>query len=151
MAVATATSDSQFFTFPRETEGNNYAVNWSLVEDGVVSVGSAYRNAKFQQLQNHANKASKPVFSGTYVVEEAGDNVDHATFNNYLSEAQNSLSSSPDLFVEDGFVGAHRNGRTGVRLITANAHSATLMRKMLVIQSVDLVFTTILKTNYFLS
>lgn len=130
--IAVASNDLQYFTFPKEQEGNIYAVNWSLVEDGVVANGSAFRNARLQQLQNQMKSSTKPAFDGKYTVEEAGDNLDHATFHNYLMEAQQNLSSAHNLFVEDGFVGAHRDARTGVRLITASAHSASLLRKMLV-------------------
>ncbi len=129
---SSASHDLHYFAFPKEQEGNNYGVNWSLVEDGVVSNGIAFRNAKHSQLSKSMKLISRPKWDGKYLIEEAGDNLDHSVFNNYLLEAQHNLSLGKDLFVEDGFVGAHRDARTGVRLITTNPHSASLLRSVLV-------------------
>ena len=43
---STVMETDQWFLWPRENEGNTYAVNWSLVGDGVTPTGDAYRNAR---------------------------------------------------------------------------------------------------------
>ena len=43
---STAVETDQWMVWPRETEGNTYSVNWSLVGDGVTPTGEAYRNAR---------------------------------------------------------------------------------------------------------
>ena len=45
-----AVETNDWFVWPRETEGNTYAVNWSLVGDGVAPTGNAYRNARLPLL-----------------------------------------------------------------------------------------------------
>jgi hypothetical protein len=131
-STASSPSAVNHIIFPRQEEGNIYSVNWSLVEDGVTSTGLAFRNARTQQLQNKLKGVPLGTFSGSYVMQEAGDNIDHDDFQQLLSDSQISLSTTPEFFVEDGFVGAHRDCRTGVRLITADAGSVSLLRKMLV-------------------
>ncbi len=37
--------------FPREREGNKFAVNWSLNEHGVTPVGDAHRNTRAATLE----------------------------------------------------------------------------------------------------
>ena len=62
---ATPVETSDWFTWPRETEGNTYAVNWSLVGEGVTPTGNAYRNARLPLLTNMLS--AKP--RGNYLLE----------------------------------------------------------------------------------
>ena len=47
---STAVETNEWFMWPREKEGNIYAVNWSLVGEGVTPTGNAYRNARLPLL-----------------------------------------------------------------------------------------------------
>lgn len=37
-----ADGSSDYGVFPREREGNEYATNWSLAEDGVIATGTLF-------------------------------------------------------------------------------------------------------------
>ena len=41
--------------FPRETEGLDYSLNWSLADDGVTPHGEAFRNASLTRLLMHSS------------------------------------------------------------------------------------------------
>ena len=128
------------YTVWGESERNIHEVNWSLVEDGVIPVGNAYRNERVSLLTSHltekvsGNKVTVKdvVYSGKYTVLEAGDNIDHSAFSNLLSETQSSLSNGTNLYVEDASIGAFAGARVGVRVITAMPAMALVARSLLV-------------------
>ena len=126
--------------FPREREGNSYAVNWSLTEHGVVSVGDSFRNARNSLLEQRSGgkvdggkiSVSKPTYMGNYKVEEAGDEITHQKFSELLSNQQEYLSSGVDLFVEDASVGSSTRGRLGVRVVSDSSAVAMVARNLLI-------------------
>jgi len=126
--------------FPREREGNEYAVNWSLCEDGVVPVGDAYRNARLPLLttklgakvQGGKVDAKAPAYSGTFALSEAGDNMSHDAFSELFTAQQDYLSSGIDLFVEDAALGASKSTRNGVRVVTDSPAVALIARSLLI-------------------
>lgn len=133
-------SSAAFGVFPRETEGNNYAVNWSLTEEGVVPTGDAFRNARLGLLTSRLSAkvadgkvdVKSPAYTGKYEVVEAGDTIGHDEFEALLEVQQSHLSSGIDLFVEDGAICASNAGRLGVRVVTDSAASALIARSMLI-------------------
>jgi ATP-dependent phosphoenolpyruvate carboxykinase len=126
--------------FPRETEGNVYAVNWSLCEDGVVPVGDAFRNARVSMLTKKMGvkvaagklEAKNPAYSGKYTVQESGDSISHEEFSEMIAAQQAHLSSGIELFVEDAALGALGAIRNGVRVVTDDAATALIARSLLV-------------------
>lgn len=126
---------NEWFVFPRESEGNNYSVNWSLVADGISPSKEAFHNARLPLLTSRLpNKASKGTvddasvkFSGTFNLLEAGDSIKHEKFNESLTETTQKLSSEV-LFVEDNGVVAHADSRLGVRVVTSNPAVALISR-----------------------
>lgn len=126
--------------FPREHEGNNYDVNWSLTEDGVVPTGDAFRNARTALLGTRLSKKveggkielTKPVYSGAYAVKEAGDAIVHDAFNELLVSQQGYLSSGVELFIEDAGIGASALLRVGTRVVTDSAAAAIISRTLMV-------------------
>lgn len=127
--------------FPREKEGNIYAVNWSLNVDGVTPVGSAYRNARVALLTSRLSskvdstgkvELTKPVYSGSYTVKEAGDTVSHDAFEALLTKHQDYLSSCPDLYVEDASLGSYSPSRIGTRIISDIPAVALVARALLI-------------------
>ena len=129
-----------FGVFPRENEGNNYSVNWSLTEEGVVPKGDAFRNARLGVLNSRLSakvadgkvEVKSPAYTGKYEVVEAGDSISHDEFEALLKAQQEHLSSGMDLFVEDGAICASTVGRLGVREVTDSAASALIARSMLI-------------------
>jgi hypothetical protein len=131
---------TDWFLFPRENESNNYAVNWSLAEDGVTNASEAYRNARTPILTNRlSSKVEKgtatlkaPAYTGAYAVKEAGDTLSHADFHTALANVQQHFSSGVTLFVEDACLGAHNKARIGVRVITDQPAVALVCRALMV-------------------
>jgi hypothetical protein len=132
----------EWFVFPREREGNEYSVNWSLVGDGVTPVADAFRNARPQLLftRSGANvksitdrlEAKKPVYEGEYKLVEAGAGISNDEFEEIFADTKSQLSSGVDLFVEDLAVGSYSPESIGVRIITDNANVALQARTFLV-------------------
>ena len=129
---------SQFSTttnFPRESEGNVYSVNWSLVVDGVVPVGKAYCNARIPLLASRLSakveggkvELSSPAYTGKYKLLEAGDvSLSQEAFSVSLKKIQDHLSSGPDLYAEDASL-----AKVGVRVITDNPAAALIVRGLM--------------------
>lgn len=138
ISIPVKTND--WFLFPRETEGNNYSVNWSLAEDGVTNSQDAYRNARLPILTNRLSSKvengvvslKKPVYTGKSQVQEAGDGISHSDFQNKFSSMQQYLSSGVTLFIEDASLGAYNKSRVGVRVISDDAGVALACRSLLV-------------------
>jgi len=139
---ATASLPTQSWgVFPREKEGNLYAVNWSLNVDGVTPVGAAYRNARIGLLTSRLSskvdskgkvELAKPVYSGLYTVKEAGDTVSQDAFDSMLTERQQYLSSGVDLFVEDASLGAYSPSRIGARIISDKPALSLIARALMI-------------------
>ena len=128
------------FVFPREREGNIYDVNWSLTEDGVTPVGDAFRNARFSliakrfgiQTDSKVLNIQSPPINGSYKLLEAGDSISHNDFKDFKDAQSHYLSSGVDLFVEDASLGALRDIRVGVRVISDNPAVCLAFRNLLV-------------------
>jgi hypothetical protein len=125
--------------FPNEYEGNIYDDNWSLVEDGVVPVGVAFRNARVSLMTSAigAKKggsitAEKPLYFGEYSFTEAGDTISQEEFSDLFQSQKQLLSSGPDLFVEDASLGSYSKNRIGVRVVTMDATKAIIARTLLI-------------------
>ena len=126
--------------FPREREGNVYVHNWSLVEDGVVATGEAFRNARLPVLAHRMGvKTSSssielpaPKYSGDFTLHESGDTLSHDAFNELFSAHQEYLSSGVDLFFEDKALGVSHLVRNGTRVITDSPAVALIARTLLV-------------------
>ena len=126
--------------FPRESEGNKMAVNWSLVEEGVVPKGEAFRNCRVSLLTSRLSSkvvdgkvdVKSPIYTGTYEIAESGDDISHDDFEAMLTAQQEYLSSGTDLFVEDGAICASTSARLGVRVVTDSAASALVARSLLI-------------------
>jgi len=126
--------------FPREKEGNVYAVNWSLVEHGVVAVGDAFRNAHNVTLEGKLGakvdggkvNVQAPAFVGKYTVSEAGDEITHQQFSELLVAQNDFLSAGGDLFIEDASVGSAAHVRMGVRVVTDSPAVAMVARNLLI-------------------
>jgi len=126
--------------FPREREGKNYDVNWSLQVDGVAPLSDAFQNARLpvlttrlpNKVANGKVEVSKPAYTGTYALVEAGDSITHGAFASALKASQEYLSSGVDLFVEDAGLGATAASRVGVRIITDAPAVALIARSLLI-------------------
>jgi hypothetical protein len=139
-APARAEEVSDHIVFPREKEGNIYDDNWSMVVDGVTPTGNAYRNARLSLLLSHAGvkgengklDVTKPKFHGNYVLQESGAELTHDHFNDINAAQADVLSSEPNLYVEDGGLGAHSPVRVFVRFTSSNPSVALVARNLLV-------------------
>lgn len=135
-------SQPNYLVFPRESEGNVYDDNWSLVVDGITPTGNAYRNARTNLLLTRLGvkvdaqriEVKKPVLEGNYVVREAGDDpaLSHDEFACRLAGQQAVLTDASDLYVEDAGVGALASVRVGVRFTSANPAVALLARSLMI-------------------
>jgi hypothetical protein len=145
-SLSTVAGDEDFFSFPRQTEGNIYDDNWSLCADGVVPAGNAFRNARIPVLTQRlpskveAGKIAlqNPKYKGPFVTLEAGDGIEHDDFSDCLVDSQNHLSSGVDLFVEDAFLGSFASSRLGVRIVSDSPAAALILRSLLVFASLSL-------------
>jgi len=140
LSEAALSGADTYSRFPNEEEGNIYDVNWSLVEDGVVSRGKAFKNAKLQTLGTYLPKKiesgkfllESPIYNGKYVVKEAGDSISLEDFSTLLKMKQDYLSSYKDLFVEDGAFGSFSSFRVGTRLVTDIPALSLIFRSLMV-------------------
>jgi uncharacterized protein YlzI (FlbEa/FlbD family) len=129
----------EFFTYPRNVEGDDPIVNWSLQESGVTNAGLAYHNASVSKLLNRlgVKDAKTPIELNNLNVKaagiafEAGDNMDHDEFGENLSQVQNYLSEGQEMFVEDLAVGSHPDFRLGVRVVTRRPDIALAAKSVL--------------------
>mmetsp|Transcript_36518 Transcript_36518/g.27086 ORF Transcript_36518/g.27086 Transcript_36518/m.27086 type:complete len:427 (+) Transcript_36518:82-1362(+) len=129
----------EFFVYPRNIEGDNATVNWSLLESGVTNAGLAFHNYSIPKLLKRVGvkDAGKSFDVATLKVKgsgallEAGDNLDHDEFGDNLSVVQNSLSAGQDMFVDDLSVGSHANLRLGVRVVSRKPEVSLAARSML--------------------
>lgn len=135
--------EKEFMVWPRETEGNIMAVNWSLNSDGVVPVGeaNAYRNARIKLLANHL--PSKPsdnvvtiksdsLFNNNKIeIKEVGDNMTSDEYDDLKTSTNDYLSSGVDLFIEDAALGTQSATRIGTRIVTTDPAIATIARSLL--------------------
>lgn len=137
---SSAVETAEFFSYPRQQEGNIYADNWSLTEDGVTPNVSAFRNAKLQTLLTRigtkaaGNKVElKTAFPVKPKVEvhEAGDSISHDEFQGLFLDTTSKLSDS-ELFLEDGAVGSFSGSRLGARVVSDNAAIALAARSLLI-------------------
>lgn len=136
-----AVETNEWFMWPRETEGNTYAVNWSLVGDGVAPTGNAYRNARMPLLTSMLSakpsggkvELKSPAYFGDYKMQEAGDDtMSMEAFEDLFEAHKNKLSHESNLFVEDMAVGTFGCVRIGVRVVSSDASYALIARSLLV-------------------
>lgn len=133
-------TNDEWMPFPREREGNDYETNWSIVEDGVVSVGDSFRLARLPLLleripvkvQQGALELPRPGYVGDYSLTEAGDNITHDDFEAIWKDNVEVLESGSDIFVEDQGLSASTNSRLGGRVITDDPALALILRTLLV-------------------
>ena len=128
-------------TFPREREGNMYEVNFSLLEDGITSVGDSFRNARVPLLvsrlpskvvDNKSVQLNGPKLLGAVKILESGDSISLENFSNLKKSSENTLSSKKELFVEDAALAGDSSVRVGVRIVTQQPGVALIFRKLLV-------------------
>lgn len=129
----------EWFIWPREWEGNVYAVNWSLNHDGIVPTKHAYRNGRVPILNNRLGypasatelSPKSPSYFGPYKISEAGEHISHNDFTVLISDTEEHLSAV-ELFVEDGALGAFNKLRLGTRVVTKDPAVALIFRNLLV-------------------
>ena len=141
-SASSAIETENWFMFPRETEGNIYKVNWSLVGEGVTPTQNAFRNARAALLISHLSakpsggkvEVTKPVYSGEYQLQESGDKTLPAdTFKDISVELKKNLSFAKNLYVEDAAVGSFSSVRMGVRIVSDYPELVVASRALLVI------------------
>lgn len=123
-----------------QAEGDVWDHNFSLTEDGVVNSKLAYRNPSVSTLMNNlpAKLAGGKVemkdvnYLGKFQVVEAGDGVDHDTFEEILEEQHDYLSSDKTLFFEDFGLGTMASTRVGARMISDNPIHALIFRSLMI-------------------
>lgn len=138
---STPVETSEWFMWPRETEGNTYAVNWSLVGEGVTPTGNAYRNARLPLLTSMLSakpndgkvELKSPIYFGDYKVQEAGDQtLSMDDFQDLSLRHKEMLTKESNLFVEDTAIGTFGCVRVGVRVISTDPAHALIARSLLV-------------------
>ena len=126
--------------FPREYEGNEYLMNWSLIADGVCNTTEAFRNARLPilttrlkgKVENGKAELSSPEYTGKSDLKEAGLEMSFEDFESAFAVQKERLSAGIDLLVEDMAMGSYNGYRLGTRVITDDAAIALIMRKLLV-------------------
>lgn len=125
--------------YPRNVDGDEPSVNWSLLESGVANGGLAFHNSPVSKLLKKigvkdvkgAIDVSNLNVKATGKLLEAGDNLDHDEFGENLSQVQDYLSEGQDMFVEDLAVGSHPDYRLGVRVVTRRPEIALAAKSVL--------------------
>ncbi len=110
LSTKKAIETKEWFMWPRETEANDYAVNWSLVGDGVTPTGNAYRNARLPLLTSmlSAKPAGNMIFYSfihPFILSFIHSFMYLYTFMNFLHSshfAQTPSLSSSLLLLSDG-------------------------------------------------
>jgi len=138
---STAVETDQWMVWPRETEGNTYSVNWSLVGDGVTPTGEAYRNARVGLLTSKLSakpssgkvELKDPTYFGDFKLQEAGDaSLSLEAFEEMSESLKLELSREKELFVEDAALGTFGCVRIGVRVVSSTPAMAMISRALLV-------------------
>lgn len=121
------------------------------MEDGVSPTGNAYRNPRPQTLLNQlGHKSSEKSIQisltsiGNFDIKEAGDTVSHEKFQQLFDHAQNVISNSQNVFVEDAAVGTNQIDRVGVRVISTCPEFTLASRNLLVIISLNCLLQSLL-------
>ena len=139
-SAAKAKALPDFGVFPNEYEGNIYEVNWSLVEDGIVSQNHAFQNARLPLLISKLQKKAEagkvildaPLYFKEYNILESGDNLSADEFSNLFSSIESYFSSAKEIFVEDAGLGAFSKVRVGTRVTSCNPALSLIMRTLMV-------------------
>ena len=109
--------DADVREFPREGQGINYALNWSLATDGVTPAVYAHRNLSLRKLEKVVGDKIKPPASSA--------TPNPAPFSKQSFEAvAEYLSNVNDVFVQDSAVGSHRSAELRTRVISDSASMA---------------------------
>jgi len=126
--------------FPNEYEGNIYDVNWSVVEDGLVSQNNAFQNARLPLLISKLPKKVEdgkvildaPLYSKKYNILQSGEHISADEFQNLFDSMETYFYSAKDIFIEDAGLGAYSKVRVGTRVTSLNPALALIMRTLMV-------------------
>mmetsp|Transcript_964 Transcript_964/g.1248 ORF Transcript_964/g.1248 Transcript_964/m.1248 type:complete len:386 (+) Transcript_964:51-1208(+) len=129
--------DKDYIVFPKEREGLEYKLNWSLADDGITPTGDAYGNIKLTTLKKKLGlkvgdstlETSLTATSSKF--QEAGNSVSFEEFDVKKASVTEYLSSGVDLFVEDGAAGSFRGSTVGVRVVTDDPIFAMVSKNLL--------------------
>jgi len=128
-----------YVVFPREREGLDYKLNWSLV-DYLIPKGDAFGNIKIETLKRKIGvKSSECLFSsglsdkvGNFVEAGISDDFGFDDFDEQKSTITKYLSTGVDLFVEDASLGSYRGSSIGVRIVSDDPVFAAISRNILI-------------------
>jgi len=129
--------EEDYVVFPKEREGLEYALNWSLADDGLTAAGEAFGNIKMASLKKRlglksaATVLEASVASGNAKFQEAGTSVSFEEFDSKKASISEYLSSGIDLYVEDGAAGSFRGSTVGVRIVTDDPVFALVAKNLL--------------------
>lgn len=126
--------------FPREREGNDYSMNYSLLEDQITPVGDVFRNARVATLvarladkpANSVVKVTGPAYIGSFQIKEWGDSISADDYFDFQETARANLSSGCTIFAEDAGLGAHSSIRVACRVLTSDPALSLIFRKLMV-------------------
>ncbi|GJQ13511.1 hypothetical protein GpartN1_g5302.t1 [Galdieria partita] len=133
------TINDEYLTFPRETERNQYAVNWALAKLGVPPKGQVFYNTPARTIvANSPEKLSSRerhvlVSSQTTEHQELilGKNLKPREYAKALKAVTSSLSQADSLFVLDGAIGSHPQAEVRIRTVTDSPSVALFLHHML--------------------
>lgn len=118
LAIARPDRDENYTKFPREREGLDYALNWSLNGDGVTPRAEAFRITKASYAAKLAGGSVAAINGSGYAAEQ----VDEDAFDAGLDACVAVLESAPNLYVAEGDVPERR---LPCRVITDDVAIAT--------------------------
>ena len=106
--------------------GENIALNWSLVEDGITPMENSYRNLPVKQLMQHSKGKLGPNKS-LVVAPGAAPSTEPS-----LDTVVDDLSNTSDVYVVDGAIGSYRGSEILARVVTDDPDFALIMDHLLV-------------------
>ncbi|GJD11188.1 hypothetical protein Gasu2_53310 [Galdieria sulphuraria] len=133
------TANDEYLTFPRETERNQYAVNWALAKMGIPPKGQVFYNTsartivanspgKLSSREKHFLVPNETTDCQQFIL---GKNLKPREYAKALKAVTNSLSQANSLFVLDGAIGSHPQTEVRIRTVTDSPSVALFLHHML--------------------
>ncbi|XP_043695875.1 uncharacterized protein LOC122646390 [Telopea speciosissima] len=134
-SASLAEEEAETIVFPREGPGVSYGLNWALALRGVIVKDKAFHNLKSSELLQKGATTSEtlsglPVLVRGNAVGGASE-VSKAQFSKLMKQVTSHISSTPNVFVQDGAVGSSSKCDAKVRVISDSPSAISSLSNVL--------------------
>lgn len=136
-AVSTSLADEEAekVAFPREGPGVSYGLNWALAGRGIIVKDKAFHNLKSSELQQNGATISERLSGLPLHVRGnatgGASEISKAQFSKLLKQVTSHISSTSNVFVQDGAIGSSSKCDAKVRVISDNPSAVLSLSNVL--------------------